>query len=82
MNLTRRKLFGGLGLVIAAPAIVRAASLMPVRGWREPITWGRSLAMTALPDMRDLEDMRHLEDMCKMTSETWFYGNSFAHATR
>lgn len=29
--LTRRGLIGGLGLLIAAPAVVRAASLMPVR---------------------------------------------------
>jgi hypothetical protein len=31
-DLSRRSLFAGLGALIAAPAIVRAASLMPVRG--------------------------------------------------
>jgi hypothetical protein len=31
MILTRRKLIGGLGLLVAAPAIVRAESLMKVR---------------------------------------------------
>ena len=31
MELTRRRLFTGFGLLIAAPVIVRAASLMPVR---------------------------------------------------
>jgi hypothetical protein len=30
VDLSRRKLFTGLGLLIAAPVIVRAASLMPV----------------------------------------------------
>lgn len=30
MNLSRRGLFGGVGAFLAAPAIVRAASLMPV----------------------------------------------------
>jgi hypothetical protein len=31
LELSRRSLFSGLGALIAAPAIVRAASLMPVR---------------------------------------------------
>lgn len=31
MILSRRKLIGGIGLVFAAPAIVRASSLMPVK---------------------------------------------------
>ncbi len=31
MILTRRKLMGGLGLLVAAPAIVRAESLMRIR---------------------------------------------------
>ncbi len=31
MILTRRKLIGGMGLLFAAPAIVRASSLMPVK---------------------------------------------------
>lgn len=31
MNLTRRKLFAGIATLIAAPTIVRVASIMPVR---------------------------------------------------
>lgn len=31
MNLTRRKFFLGLGIAAAAPAIVRVASIMPIR---------------------------------------------------
>lgn len=31
MILSRRKLIGGIGLLVAAPAIVRASSLMPVK---------------------------------------------------
>jgi hypothetical protein len=31
MNLSRRRFFTGLGVVLAAPVIVRAASIMPVR---------------------------------------------------
>lgn len=37
MILTRRKLIGGLGLLVAAPAIVRAESLMKVRAYPETI---------------------------------------------
>lgn len=36
MILSRRKLIGGLGLLIASPAIVRASSLMPVKAWDDP----------------------------------------------
>ena len=32
-TLSRRKLLGGLGLLIAAPAIVKASSLMPVKAY-------------------------------------------------
>lgn len=34
-TVSRRKLLGGLGLLIAAPAIVRVASIMPVKAWEE-----------------------------------------------
>lgn len=34
-TLSRRKLLGGLGLLIAAPAIVKASSLMPVKAYAE-----------------------------------------------
>lgn len=36
-HISRRKLIGGLGLLIAAPAIVRASSLMPVKALPEAI---------------------------------------------
>lgn len=35
--ITRRTLLAGLGAVVAAPAIVRASSLMPVKAWLEPV---------------------------------------------
>lgn len=37
-QLSRRKLIGGLGLLIAAPAIVRASSLMSVKAF-DDIAW-------------------------------------------
>lgn len=36
MNLSRRSLITGLASFVAAPAIVRAASIMPVKAW-EPL---------------------------------------------
>lgn len=36
MLINRRKLIGGLGLLIAAPAIVRVSSIMPVKVWAAP----------------------------------------------
>jgi hypothetical protein len=33
MQLTRRGLIAGLASLVAAPAIVRASSLMPVKAW-------------------------------------------------
>jgi hypothetical protein len=34
-HLTRRKLIGGIGLLIAAPAVIRVAKLMPVKAFDE-----------------------------------------------
>lgn len=36
IELPRRKFLAGLTGLIATPAIVRASSIMPVRGWDEP----------------------------------------------
>jgi predicted small secreted protein len=33
--MNRRKLIGGLGLLIAAPAIVKASNIMKVKAWAE-----------------------------------------------
>lgn len=35
IQMNRRKLIGGLGLLIAAPAIVKAANIMRVKAWDE-----------------------------------------------
>ena len=37
INPTRRKLIGGIGLLFAAPAIVKASSLMPVKVYKAPM---------------------------------------------
>ena len=50
--LTRRSLLTGLGAIIAAPAIVRASSLMPVKAWVQNPIWGRSPAMEMLDAIR------------------------------
>lgn len=38
MTLSRRSFFAGLAAAIAAPAVVKAESLMPVKVWR-PDVW-------------------------------------------
>lgn len=35
VQINRRKLIGGLGLLIAAPAIVKASNIMKVKAWAE-----------------------------------------------
>jgi hypothetical protein len=36
--LSRRKLFTGAAMFIAAPAIIRVASLMPVKAWADAVS--------------------------------------------
>lgn len=59
--MNRRGFLRGLGSLIAAPAIVQASSLMPVRGIIMPTelltVYGASPAMIALPDLRQLQMM-------------------------
>jgi hypothetical protein len=68
--LTRRSLLGGLVAFVAAPAIVRAASLMPVKAWGDPLQlvtnpWWIGHAPPGVPT--DLfKEMQILADlMCK-----------------
>lgn len=57
MDLSRRGFIGGLGLAIAAPAIVKASSLMPVSSraarvmydWKVVTVYGRTTFV--VPDM-------------------------------
>lgn len=52
MITSRRGLLLGFGSVLAAPAIVRASSLMPVKVWRETPVLG--------PDITATEVMRYV----------------------
>lgn len=56
MTLTRRHLLRGMGALLAAPAIVRAASLMPVRSLACDFTTD---AMTVVATERFITDWRH-----------------------
>jgi hypothetical protein len=38
-TVNRRKLIGGLGLLVAAPAIVKVSNIMPVKAWADS-PWG------------------------------------------
>jgi hypothetical protein len=53
--LARRSFLIGLGSAFAAPAIVRAASLMPVKAIADLDVYGRSPAMDALAEIRELD---------------------------
>ena len=50
----RRGLLGGLGALFAAPAIVRASSLMPVKAIDDMPLWGKSPMMGALEDLQQI----------------------------
>lgn len=48
----RRAFFTGAVALLAAPAIVRAASLMPVRAWRGPESYLLDMESCSLHDLR------------------------------
>lgn len=71
LRLSRRALFGGLAALVAAPAIVRVASIMPVRALPPTLSFSEMVAGT----LRDHPEaisrnvstanalMRHLREM-------------------
>ncbi len=60
MNLSRRKFFVGLGIAAAAPAIVRAASIMPVRASSEA-DWFAAIHKYIADDIVFLEQMNQAQ---------------------
>lgn len=64
MTLSRRGFIGGLTAALAAPAIVRAASLMPVKQMPAP-----------LMRMTDAEIVEFLEGMSQQVVQTIIDGN-------
>jgi hypothetical protein len=66
----RRKFLTGLISLVAAPAIVRAGSLMPVKAMEGPVVlreidlmvYGRSPAMDALPSFAAMNEMNELRE--------------------
>lgn len=57
MTLSRRSFFAGLAAAIAAPAVVKAESLMPVKVWRPDVwrVYGVSPGVASLADMLDFD---------------------------
>lgn len=57
--LSRRGFFAGLAAAIAAPAVVKAASIMPVKVWKREtwVVYGDSPTMKSLADMMDLDGL-------------------------
>ncbi len=39
LTLSRRGFLAGLSSLLAAPAVVRAEALMPIKVWRPPLIW-------------------------------------------
>ena len=59
MELTRRKLIGGIGFLFAAPAIIRVSNLMPIKAI-EPLYVPRNTILTA--DLIAKEALRILQN--------------------
>lgn len=68
--IARRSFLAGLGSLLAAPAIVRVASIMPVKALQAYPAYGRSPAMDMLPELRALTIERLLE-MKRFMREEW-----------
>lgn len=68
--LSRRGLITGLVSLIAAPAIVRVESLMPVKA--VPI----SAFPISLTTVRQIEEFEFLEEISQLIATTFFYGNT------
>lgn len=70
----RSFLFGAAASLVAAPAIVRAASLMPVKSviwWDEINIYGTSPGWAALPTVQELNEMR-MKIIQRMTYPGYF----------
>ncbi len=59
INTSRRRFLRGAATLLAAPALVRVASIMPVRvlpASLAPLEYGRSPMMEMLPDIQRLQE--------------------------
>ena len=65
--LSRRGFLAGLGSLLAAPAVVKAELLMPIKVWRPPLIWrdgliacnGVELAVADFPDLFTIFGYNH-----------------------
>lgn len=82
MIIARRKFLAGMfSLAVAAPAIVRAASLMPVK--RVPCAYWRGVPIyldeTSTMNFREAEEIAFIHEMARKInaemSRAWLYGN-------
>jgi hypothetical protein len=56
--MNRRKLIGGLGLLVAAPAIVKVSNIMPVKAWDDTLYFTNDGAFTInLPEVNQFADL-------------------------
>ena len=67
-DISRRGLITGLASLLAAPAIVRASSLMPVRA--APTTYGCSPIQSTIADLRYIQEyIRAYEKRCAIVAD-------------
>lgn len=77
MTLSRRSLITGLASFLAAPAIVRASSIMPVKAWAEPIfSVGQWEGITWIDEIYDAALAARMESGLIPWGATTFVRNS------
>jgi hypothetical protein len=68
-RLTRRSFFTGLALLIAAPAIVRATSIMPVKAFRPEFVWVPGEALKQALGAANFDGLRYGNMFMLMTAD-------------
>lgn len=79
---SRRGLLVGLGAILAAPAIVRASSIMPVKAFKRSPQWYQLAIVQSGEDLIFFVDGREISRMSKdifaLTGETWVHDAEFS----
>lgn len=77
IDLSRRSFLRGMSALVAAPAVIRVAKLMPISAPKLDLVYGRSPAMDALQAMSELNEYV-ARALAAQISETLFYGDANA----
>lgn len=69
MMINRRGLITGLISLVAAPAIVRASSLMPIKAYHDDVVWGPVFKVTGVSG--NIIDLINDDDETKRSWVVW-----------